>query len=331
MSALANIPTGLQGFEQGIAQGLGGLDVLNNRRQQSQVQMQNNVGAGMARDEELVTRGLRKFGERTDQAVSSLSPYATQGQGASGVMAALSGAMGADAQAQAFADFQASPGQSYLIDQGEKAILRNSAATGGTRGNNVLQELQQHGIGLAAQDLNDQFARLGNVADRGYSASSSIAGLRSTQGAGALDALSGLGGRSLDARTGLGMSMGSMGYDAARTMQGAFENAGNSVAGARYDTGNRIADSINSTRQMMAGTQGGEALAEILGGNTEMLGNLIIQAQNGDAQAMEGLAALLANISVGAGSATGGTSSVPGIQETQGVVPRLLDSLSAYQ
>jgi len=63
-------------------------------------------------------------------AQQSYDPFAQQGTQAFGQQSALSGAMGADAQAQAFSQFQASPGQQYLQQQAEKALLRNAAATG---------------------------------------------------------------------------------------------------------------------------------------------------------------------------------------------------------
>ena len=75
--------------------------------------------------------------------------------------------LGADAQAQAYAQFQESPGQAYLREQAERSLVANSAATGGLAGGNVLKELQGQAVGLAAQDFQNQFDRRGTVADRG--------------------------------------------------------------------------------------------------------------------------------------------------------------------
>lgn len=104
----------------------------------------------------------------------TLDPYYQGGTDAQQLLAAQSGALGADAQQQAFDDFIASPGQQYLRDQSEQAILRNAAATGGLQGGNVLQALQQNAIGLAAQDLQNQQNVLGALAQGGLSAGSQL-------------------------------------------------------------------------------------------------------------------------------------------------------------
>jgi hypothetical protein len=109
-----------------------------------------------------------------------------QGQQAGSLQAAYSGAMGAPAQQQAFANFTASPGQEWLRQQAEQGTLRNAAAIGGLGGGNVRQELQRQAMGLAQQDFQNQFNNLGTVADRGYQASNSLANYNTQlQGAGA--------------------------------------------------------------------------------------------------------------------------------------------------
>lgn len=75
------------------------------------------------------------------------------------IQAALAGLRGAPAQAQAFQGFQASPGQQFLRDEGQQALLRGSAAIGGLGGGNVRRELVRQGTGFAAQDFNNQFQR----------------------------------------------------------------------------------------------------------------------------------------------------------------------------
>jgi len=109
-----------------------------------------------------------------------------QGQQANSLQAAYSGAMGAPAQQQAFANFTASPGQEWLRQQAEQGTLRNAAAIGGLGGGNVRQELQRQAMGLAQQDFQNQFNNAGTVADRGLSAGNSLANYNtSLQGAGA--------------------------------------------------------------------------------------------------------------------------------------------------
>jgi len=78
--------------------------------------------------------------------------------------------LGAAAQAQAFQDFQASPGQAFLQSEGERAILRNAAAIGGLGGGNLQRELARYGQGLSLQDLERQTQQLSDVAGRGFAA-----------------------------------------------------------------------------------------------------------------------------------------------------------------
>jgi len=116
----------------------------------------------------------------------ALGGYASAGQPANNLQAAYSGALGAPAQQQAFAQFTASPGQEWLRQQAEQGTLRNAAAIGGLGGGNVQQELQRQAMGLAQQDFQNQFNNLGTVADRGYQAGNSLANYNTQlQGAGA--------------------------------------------------------------------------------------------------------------------------------------------------
>lgn len=104
-----------------------------------------------------------------------LQPIADTGMGAYQSQAALSGALGPEAQRLAMSSFQESPEQQYLREQGEQAIMRQASATGGVGGSRVLEALQRQGIGLAAQDFQNRFNRLGMVSQPGLSAVGSIA------------------------------------------------------------------------------------------------------------------------------------------------------------
>ena len=106
-----------------------------------------------------------------------LNPYRETGKQANDLQAALSGSLGYDAQKKAYSDYQSSPGAAYALQEGEKAIMRNSAATGKLGGGNTLRELQSHGIGQFLQDYQNQYARIGDVAQRGYGAATTGAGM----------------------------------------------------------------------------------------------------------------------------------------------------------
>ena len=96
--------------------------------------------------------------------------------------AALTGALGVEAQRQAFADYQASPALDFLQEQSERALLRNAAATGGLGGGNVRQDLTKLTADLYGQDFQNQFNRLGDIATRGYGAAGTSAQLGGQQG-----------------------------------------------------------------------------------------------------------------------------------------------------
>jgi hypothetical protein len=88
----------------------------------------------------------------------------------------LLGLRGVPEQEQALREFRVSPGQAFLRQRGEQALLRQSAAIGGLGGGQVRSELQQQGIGFAQQDLQNQLARLGSIAGQGQAATSNVAG-----------------------------------------------------------------------------------------------------------------------------------------------------------
>lgn len=77
-------------------------------------------------------------------------------------------------QAQAFAQLQESPGQRFLRERQQKALLRNQSAIGGLGGGNVRTALQEQAAGFAQQDLQNQFGRLGQLAGQGQAAGTSI-------------------------------------------------------------------------------------------------------------------------------------------------------------
>lgn len=104
-------------------------------------------------------------------------PFREAGIGALEQQQALLGLSGAGTQERALAAFQESPGQAFLRERGEQALLRSSSAIGGLGGGQIRTALQQQGIGFAQQDLQNQLARLGGIAGQGQVATSNIAQL----------------------------------------------------------------------------------------------------------------------------------------------------------
>jgi hypothetical protein len=120
--------------------------------------------------------------DATSAAMQTLSPYSDAGTGAISQMQALSGAAGADAQAQALAGIENSPMFQGLVQQGESALLQNAAATGGLRGGNTAAALAQFRPQMLNQQIQQQMQNLGGIAGMGMNANSQTAGLQGTLG-----------------------------------------------------------------------------------------------------------------------------------------------------
>ncbi len=84
--------------------------------------------------------------------------------------AALLGLSGVEAERAAIAGFEESPGQVFLRERQERALVRNQAALGGLGGGNVRTALQEQAFGIAATQLGERKSRLANVASRGAQA-----------------------------------------------------------------------------------------------------------------------------------------------------------------
>jgi len=96
-----------------------------------------------------------------------LDPFTQAGTRALGSEEAFLGLSGPEAQQAAFADFTESPGQQFLREQQEQALLRGSAAIGGLGGGRVRGALQEQAFGIASTRLDDQLNRLSQLSGRG--------------------------------------------------------------------------------------------------------------------------------------------------------------------
>jgi hypothetical protein len=121
--------------------------------------------------------GIAEQRRQFDISQENLQPFQEAGVGALGQQQALLGLSGVEAQEQAFAGLTESPGQQFLRQRQEKALLRNASATGGLGGGNVLTALQQQAMGFAQQDIQNQFGRLGQLAGQGQQATTNVAQL----------------------------------------------------------------------------------------------------------------------------------------------------------
>jgi len=127
-------------------------------------------------------RGLAEIQRGTNEAVGTLEPVASTGKAAYDLQAAMSGALGPEAQAQAYSQFKESSDQSWLRQREEQALLRNQAAIGGLGGGTVRTTLQQQAVDIAAQQRQQYLENLGLVAQPGLAANSQQANIQAAGG-----------------------------------------------------------------------------------------------------------------------------------------------------
>ncbi len=134
-------------------------------------------------------------------------PFIEPGAPALQQQAAISGALGPEAQAQAFQQFQEDPGTQFLREQGLRLIGSGAAATGGLGGGERLRELTRFSQGLALQDLTARFGRLGAVSGTGLAGVGTLAGASAQAAAGQAEAIQAAG----EARA-AGLTAGAAGF-----------------------------------------------------------------------------------------------------------------------
>lgn len=111
------------------------------------------------------------------QTQAQFDPFISGGTQAFQQQAALSGALGPQAQQQAVSNIQVSPGQQFLRDRAQKSLLRNAAVTGDLGGGRTQQGLLEQAIGFGAQDIQNEFNRLGQISQVGQQFLGQQAGL----------------------------------------------------------------------------------------------------------------------------------------------------------
>ena len=185
-----------------------------------------------------VTGGLYDEAQGYQRQFRDIGAQAAQRQ------AALTGALGPEAQAQAFAEYQASPALDYLQSQAERALTRNAAALGGLGGGNVRRDLMKLTADLYGQDYQNQLARLGDIAQRGY-------------GAGATSAQ--LGGQEAQIMAGLGRTGATTAAQMQDALSGRLGNILTREADYRMQTGRDVSDVLGGAATQMGRMQVGTA------------------------------------------------------------------------
>lgn len=129
-----------------------------------------------AKDEQVAAAQLAEEGiqGRFEEVQKLLAPFVQGGTQAFGQMGALAGTQGNQAQQSAIEALKASPAFTSMQSAGQNAILQNAAATGGLRGGNVQASLAQFDPALLASVIQDQYGRLGGLAQMGQASAAGV-------------------------------------------------------------------------------------------------------------------------------------------------------------
>lgn len=290
-------------FQQGRQDLRSGSAAAQNQLQQSEQSALNQLlGA------ENVARG------DINRAVSGFDPF-TQFSGESRqAQAALAGLQGQEAFDQALIN---DPGQQFIRDQAERALINQSAATGGLQGGRVLEELQQQAAGLAAQDLQNQFNRLDRITGTGLQATGqqanllnnaanlsanlgqARAGINQQTGAGIANLLQGTGQNLSNLGVNQAQFGGQLAGQLAGIQAGAIPQAANllsgtgqNIANLRTRAGDQLANQASNVTSNIANLQNqqGSSLANLIGQGGSNIANLLTGFGQADAQTQQQLA-----------------------------------------
>lgn len=206
-----------------------------------------------------------------------INPYAIAGQDALRTQRALAGL---DGQAAFDAAYQESPQMKFLKEQGERAALRNAAATGGLGGGNVLKELTRYNTGLASQDLQNQIANINQLSGRGFNAATQMANMNLNTGLPAANAINTL---------------------------------GINLATGRTDAATKLADQYGDASTKLANILGAQGLniSNLVGNTASSINNARNNAAINEARAQENFGVNQSNIQSGIGNQLAGLPMAP--------------------
>jgi len=197
-------------------------------------------------DVERETAGIRAGGFR--EAAGRFEPFAVGGAEAAQQEAALSGALGPEAQQRAIDAQVESPFTRFIEQRGRQQIGQGFAAGGGLGGGERLRALTEFGQGVATQSLSQQLQNLRSIRQQGFGATGNIAELiaRATGAeaggvSGAGSALLGAAGAEAGGIRGAGRAIVGGGAAEARGISG----AATSLANARLSSAGQIQQGIS--------------------------------------------------------------------------------------
>ena len=231
-NALGASQAGLGGSLASIAQG----------KAEAAAALRASEAQARADYEAAIASGNAAIDEGVGAANARLDPYATKGGQAFDLEAAMSGALGPEAQQEAFDNYSESAGQKYLREQQEQALLRNASATGGLQGGNVLTALQEQAKGIAATDQQQYMDNLNRLGLMGQTASTQQGMYDTSGGAAKAQLIANMGGALGQAALGTGGQLANSANNAASQSSGAYQNTAGTDVNTYMNTGQNLSN-----------------------------------------------------------------------------------------
>ena len=316
-------PTGLIGSEEALQQGLTSqLGLISQGVGSAQAEI--DIATAQARGDiaNVSSAGLRNIGTGFNQATEVLNPFTAGGSEAANQQAALSGAFGPEAQAQALQGIQSSPANQFALDQGIEARLRAASATGGLGGGNIQRELTRFGIGETLKNQQQQFNNLGTIAGRGLDAASQQAGLRADRGLALGTTRIGQGNILSGISQNAGVNLSNLALQGGLIPAQAVGNTADQLAQGRFSTGQSLAAAAGTTAANQANltNQLGQGLASQFGQGATNIANIVSGAGTQSAQLQQNLATILSSIGTGTAANTADLTSAAAQFDASGIL-----------
>lgn len=206
-------------------------------------------------------RAMDQISQQYGGAIDRFNPYAETGGQANQLVAALSGALGQEAQAEAYNNFQESPAAQFQREMGERAVMRNASQGGQIGSGALLTDLNQFGQGLANQEFGNYYNRLAGQQQMGMQAAGAQAGLQSQQGNQLANILQQLGQGQAGIRMNQGTALANLVNNYSGMRAQAYGNTGQQLSGLRSGLSQLISNSLFNQGGSVANLRTGQGQA----------------------------------------------------------------------
>lgn len=142
----------------------------------------NAIGQGRGQGLAALGQGYDAARPEYQAAIDRFNPWAEAGRGALTTYQNSLGQNGAAGNAAAVAQFQASPGYQYQVDEATDAVARKASALGALGSGNTMQAITDRASNLANQEYGGWQDRLNGLSNTGLAATGQQAGLQAQLG-----------------------------------------------------------------------------------------------------------------------------------------------------